>query len=186
LPETTISDGIIEFEQPSDFGLATTPEQILVSAYIPPCDSGFKYCLYYHGNEYKNTNFESAGLSIRTRDNFSKQEQCLTTPPEGYANMTPSVAREYPTYAVSAFSPLGDAAVGHYTTGEEYRIFVRDTCYQLDVRVGETQFQNYPEGSIEEFTKSNRTAMLSRLRTVAQNILLVEEHGTVPLVLPRP
>jgi len=47
--DQTVSDGVIKISIPSsEFGLAVTPEQIMVTSYIPPCDENFDYRLYYN------------------------------------------------------------------------------------------------------------------------------------------
>lgn len=175
------SDGVISFSRPSDFGLAVTAEQVLVKSYIPPCDPGFLYCLYYNGDAYTGTNFESAGLSISKRFDLANQNACLTTKPDGYTNLAPKILNKT-DYSISVFKNIGDAGAGHYATGEEYRLFTNDICYQFDIRVGETQYANYPEGSITKFTDGERTAMLEKLRTMIRDTKL--EKSSITITLP--
>ncbi len=180
----TTSDGTISFSRPADFGLAVTMEQIPVSSYIPPCIE-FTYCLYYSGAAYVGSNFESAGLSILNRSSgpdFSTQTACLTIQPDGYSGLSPKIAH-HTDYAIGVFAPIGDAAAGHYANGEEYRLFTDGKCYQFDIRIGETQFANYPAGTIKEFTASQRTALLAQLRSMVSGIKLVKSSST--LVLPQ-
>lgn len=175
------SDGMITFSTPQDFGLATTPDQVLAKAYIPPCDQGFDYCLYYNGTAYQGTNFESAGLSIRKRPDLSSQSACLATQPQGYSGLH-ATSTTQTSYAMSVFGPVGDAGAGHYASGQEYRLFTNATCYQFDTRVGETQFANYPAGSITQFTDAERESMFATLRGILSNITL---PGGVTLSLPQ-
>src|SRR5258708_11997428 len=51
-------------------------------------------------------------------------------------------------YTTSVFSPIGDAAAGHYASGALYRLYLQDssTCYEFETRLGQTQFANYPAG----------------------------------------
>ena len=171
----------LAFPVPSDFGLATAPEQILVTSYIPPCDSGFEYCLYYNSAAWAGTNFESAGLAITRRLDLANKEACLTSQPAGYTNLTAATA-ERASYAMSVFSGLGDAGAGHYASGSEYRLFASDKCYQFDTRIGEMQFGNYPEGSIAKFTDADRSAMQETLLNIIRSMTL--NQSGVHLQLP--
>ena len=178
--ETTVSDGTIHFAIPRDLGLAITSEQILAKAYIPPCDEGFDYCLYYNGHAYDGTNFESAGVGIRKRLDLTSQEACLTTAPEGYERLH-ATTTEKSAYAMSLFAPLGDAGAGHYASGEEYRLYTAGKCYQFDTRIGETQFANYPEGSIEKFADTERESLAATLRDIVSGITLVDSDAQLTL-----
>lgn len=180
--QKTVSDGIIKFDPQEDFGLAVTDEQILIDSYIPPCQPGFSYCLYYLGNKYQETNFDSAGLSIRKRGDLTIKDDCLTHLPAGYSNLS-SQSESHAGYAISVFSPLGDAALGHYSNGREYRIFSANICYQLNASVSESQFANYPTGSVEEFSSTDREQMFGTLRSLIEDITLVQTGEK--LFLPR-
>jgi len=158
----SISDGVITFSYSQDFRLASNQEQILVSSYIPPCDQDFNYCLYYFKNAYENTNFESAGLRIKKRDNFTNELDCLNNLSNGYVNME-SVLIDNGDYLISRFGPLGSAAAGHYTNGEIYRLWHQDICYEFEVKIGESQFANYPDGAIKLFTNQDRNWMKNQL-----------------------
>lgn len=103
----SISDETITFSYAPEFGLAVTPEQILVRSYIPPCDEDFHYCLYLVSGEYQGTNFESAGLRIKERTDLGSPEVCLNTPPEGYTVFEPEIHTGQ-EYATSVFAPVGE------------------------------------------------------------------------------
>lgn len=183
--DRSISDGTITIAYPSaDFGLATDPTQILVHAYIPPCDQNFNYCLYYNGGAYAGTNFESAGLRIDKRIDLTDERVCLGTPPDGYdASIAPSATTSADTYSSSVFSNLSDAGAGHYANGSLYRLFVRSdsSCYELETRVGATQYANYPAGSIQEFTAADQASVANELAAIIQNVSL----GGVKNLFPR-
>ncbi len=182
--DQTISDGTVSFAFPSaTFGLAVSADQVLVHSYIPPCAQGFGYCLYYIGADYQGTNFESAGVRIQKRPDLASESVCLRTPPDGYgAGTQPATTSSFSSYGASVFS-VGDAGAGHYASGDLYRVFYRPTatCYELETRIGATQFANYPAGSIKEFTADDQAAL-----TASLNDLLA--HMTLPnntaLVLP--
>jgi hypothetical protein len=168
-----VSDGTISFTIPSDFGLATAQEQILVRSYIPPCDPDFDYCLYYNGSAYEGTNFDSAGIRIEERSDLTTENLCLTTPPTGYSNFTPT-STTAGDYSISEFSPLGDAGAGHYAVGTLYRLWYDgdDTCYEFETRIGQTQFANYPSGTIQQFTATDQSALQSEMQNVLDGISL--------------
>jgi hypothetical protein len=170
--DQTVSDGTITISIPSsEFGLAAKKDQILVHSYIPPCDENFNYCLYYNGSAYTGTNFESAGLRIQKRDDLKTQPACLTTQLAGYNGLVPKTGSA-DSYATSVFSPLGDAGAGHYSSGSLYRLFYDNKCYEFQTRIGESQFANYPAGSIKEFTKTDQSAIQAKLQEILNNITL--------------
>lgn len=88
------------------------------------------------------------------------------------------------SYTTSLFAPLGNAGAGHYTSGALYRLFVANTCYEFETRIGETQFLNYPAGSIRKFTDANRASVASELTHMLQSITIASSTTTV--VFPTP
>jgi hypothetical protein len=173
---SSISDGtIILSYSEKDFGLATNQEQVLVKSYIPPCDTKFSYCLYYVGGKYAGTNFESAGLRISKRADLASERSCLNDPPAGFSSdRKPDASTTTARYSSSAFSKIGDAAAGHYANGSLYRVFYRSTgsCYEFETRIGQSQFMNYPTGSIKEFTAADQASLASMLDRVLDSITL--------------
>lgn len=176
--EQTIATPEITFSYPETFGLAVTQEQVLASSYIPPCEPGFDYCLYYHGKAYEGTNFDSAGLRVKRRGDLTSVDTCLTTSPEGYENLEPTM-QEMDTYSVSMFAPLGDAGAGHYARGALYRLSVGSACFEFQTRVGESQYANYEPGTIEEFTESDRAEVTRSLQGILQSVILTESKEKV-------
>ncbi|HVU75217.1 MAG TPA: hypothetical protein VHD38_00025 [Candidatus Paceibacterota bacterium] len=179
----TQSDGTITFAVPADFGMATDPQQILVSAYIPPCNSDFSYCLYYNGTAYQDTNFEAAGLRIAKRADISGEQSCLNTAPEGFdASTTPSQTANADAYSTSVFPDVGDAGAGHTAAGKLYRLYVKSnsSCYEFETRIGNTQYGNYPTGTIQEFTTADRAALQNELNAILKSVTL----GTTAVAFP--
>jgi hypothetical protein len=177
---SSTSDGIITFSVPHDFALATTPEQILAKAYIPPCDQGFDYCLYYNGTAYTGSNFESAGLTIEKRLDLKTQTACLTTQPAGYSNLHATTTQQT-SYSMSVMGPIGDAGAGHYASGQEYRLYTDGSCYQFETRIGETQYGNYPAGSITQFSDAERASLFATLQGILGAITLTRTGATLRL-----
>ncbi len=175
----TLPGGQVSLSYPPDFCLAAAPEPLTVTSYIPPCDQGFQYCLYYNGSAYSGTNFESAGIRINQRADLKTQNACLKTQPSGYMNLTPAIYNGS-GYFTSAFGPVGDAGAGHYANGALYRLYFSGNCYEFETRIGETQFANYPPGAIQQFTDADRTALFSELQSIIQSAVLNGSPVTFP------
>lgn len=167
----SVSDGTITFTVPSDFDLAVNQQQILTKSYIPPCDADFNYCLYYVGTAYQGTNFESAGIRIYKRTDLTTQSACMTTAPTGYSNFTPT-STTVGDYSVSEFTPLGDAAAGHFSSGTLYRLFYGGACYEFETRIGQSDYGNYPVGTIQQFTAADEAALQSEINNILGGITL--------------
>lgn len=185
--DQTISDGTLAISFPSaDFGLATNQTQLLVHSYIPPCDPGFNYCLYYIGTAYQGTNFESAGVRIQKRKDITTERLCLNTPPAGYdAGTVPDATSSADAYSASVFNEIGGAAAGHMAAGTLYRVYAKGnapSCYELETRIGQSQFANYPSGTIQQFTDADQLALQSEVQQVLATLQLAS--GT-PVVLPQ-
>jgi hypothetical protein len=165
------SDGTITFTNPSDFGLATNQQQILTRSYIPPCDADFNYCLYYVGTAYQGTNFDSAGIRIDKRTDLTMSSACLTTPPTGYSNFTPTTTTAG-DYSLSEFSPLGDAGAGHTAVDTLYRLSYNGACYEFETRIGQSQFANYPSGTIQQFTAADQASLQAEIIGILNGITL--------------
>lgn len=182
--DQSISDGTITMPYSlSDWGLAVSPEQILAQSYIPPCDSPFNYCFYYNGGAYQGTNFDSAGLRVTKRADLTTERTCLETPPTGFdASTTPTASSSTDLYSTSKFGNVGQGAAGHTSSDTLYRLFYRSpaTCYEFDARVAQSQFANYPAGSIQEFTTAKQNEVQSKLMSLLSNFTI----GTQKLQLP--
>ncbi len=175
----TISTPEITFGYQEDiFGLAVTDEQVLVKSYIPPCDPGFDYCLYYIGNAYEGTNFESAGVRIKRRTDLTTQSRCLSTLPDGFSGIAPKILMQK-TYGTSVFSPIGDAGAGHYASGAVYRLSFASTCYEFQTRIGQTQFANYEPGTIKEFTTQNQKDVEVILNSELAGIHFTSDNSSI-------
>jgi len=170
--DQSISDGTITVHYPSaNIGLATNKTQILVHPYIPPCDQNFNYCFYYTGTDYSATNFESAGIRIDARTDLATQSKCLSTLPAGYSGITPATASSS-DYAVSVFSPLSDAAAGHFANGALYRLAYAGKCYEFETRIGQSDYLNYPSGTIQQFTAADQATVTSLLQSILGTLTL--------------
>jgi hypothetical protein len=174
-----ISGGLLSFERPADWGLAISDEQVLMESVVPPCSSGFDYCLYYNATTtYADTNFESAGLRLESRPDLETEEACLNEPPVGYNDLNPEVSRK-DTYATSVFTPLRDAATGHSAEGLLYRLAFDATCYEFETRIGVSQFENFEPGTVEEFTASDRSEVEGNLANLLRMVRFTDNSTEV-------
>ena len=182
----SISDGTVTLHYSSEqFGLAVNKSQVLVNSYIPPCTEGFSYCLYYNAGAYQGTNFESAGVSMQKRTDLKNENSCITNVPNGFASsISPTAKNSGDGYTSSVFSPVGDAAAGHYAAGSIYRLFVKDStkCYEFETRIGESQYLNYPAGTIKEFTSEDRMIVAGMLRTVIDAVSVGTNSNLFPKI----
>lgn len=173
--DQSVSDGVITAKYLStDFGLATTLDQILLSpTVVSPCGGGFNYCLYLSTTTYNGSNFESAGVSITKRADLKTEKICTDTPPAGYdASVLPDARKPDTLYTSSVFKNVGDSGAGHVVDGTVYRLFYKQTstCYEVAEKVAYTQYGNYPSGSIKEFTSANKDAVIARLENIVDNM----------------
>lgn len=174
--DQAISDESIVFGYPSDnFGLAKKGDEIPVDSYVGTCNPDFDYCLYYVGSEYKGTNFESAGIRIKNRVDLTDEKSCIKTPPLGYDELSPSTETLGRVYSISKFPNIGDAAMGHFASGELYRFFIQSSakCYEFETRIGQTRFENYPEGTKVKFTDSDNAKVQDLLNQVIEHVSLI-------------
>jgi hypothetical protein len=178
--DQNLSDGTITINYPSaDFGLATNSKQILVSAVIPPCSGTFNYCLYFDNTStYAGTNFESAGIRIQKRPGLATQSLCLNTQPSGYTNLKPTIATST-DYAVSVFPQIGGGAAGSIAAGSLYRLAYNRTCYEIETRLGMSQFANYPSGTIQEFTSADQTTLQGELQSILSTLTIASSGEQV-------
>ncbi len=177
-----ISDGTISFSYPSSlFALATTPQQILVSSYIPPCNGNFNYCLYYSNTStYAGTNFETAGIRIDKRTDLTTESQCLNTAPDGFTGATSTVIASSSAYTLAEFPNVGGAAAGHFANGQLYRLSYPTpansatgiSCYEFETRVGQSDYLNYPSGSIQQFTTADQAIVQAQLQSILATVKL--------------
>jgi hypothetical protein len=168
----SVSDGTITLVYPTaNFALATSSQKITTRSYIPPCDPDFDYCLYYIGTAYQGTNFDGAGIRVQQRTDLTTQFACLVTAPTGYANFTPTSTTSG-DYAVSEFTPIGNAGAGHFAKGTLYRLEYNGACYEFETRIGQSQFANYPSGTIQQFTDADQASLQVEILGILNDVAL--------------
>lgn len=176
----TLPGGAVSFSYPPDtYGLATAPEQVLVHPTVPPCSTPFDYCVYRTGTEYASTTFESAGVAIRLRTDLATQRACLLTQPAGFTSLQ-SASSTSASYAASVFGPVDTAAAGHSSQGTLYRLWAAGGCTEWEARIGVTNADNYPPGTIEPFADEARAAVGTELASIINSVTV----SGVPVAWP--
>jgi hypothetical protein len=182
--ETHATPQGIGFTVPAPYALVTAPETLPVQSYIPACAQGFEYCVYRAGDQYKGTTFESAGVAINVMSNLSTESTCLNTPPTGYsANTKPANTYSGDTYATSRFGNLSDAATGHYSSGQLYRLYNRTnaSCTEFMAQVGQSQFANYPPGAIVQFTATDQANVEAEMHAFLSTVTVAGKAVQFPV-----
>ncbi len=174
----SVSDHTITISYPATFEVATLQSQVQGLSYIPPCESGFSYCFHYTGTAYAGTNFEAAGVGITKRTDLVGTDDCLNANPSGYSNQTP-VLHIGSGYTTGFYGPLSDAATGHYANDRLYRLSVNNSCYEIRERIGQTQFANFPKGTIIKFTPADEQALQTSLDDVLHSITILNGQSVV-------
>lgn len=171
--ETTLvlAGGETLVSYPADFGLAVTQEQLLVSSQIPPCEQGFNYCVYLDSDEFVGTNFASAGLRIDQRADLASEADCMLTQPSGYADLVPVVAGAS-DYATTMFAGVGQGAAGHFSQGSLGRLYFDSVCYEFETRIAQARYENFPQGSVEEYDAEDLAKTEVRLLGLLDSVTL--------------
>ncbi len=177
--QTVTTPAGLSFTYADPYGLATSPEQVLVKSYIPSCLGDFDYCIYRTGDQYAGTNFESAGIAIQQRKDLTTKTACLTEPPMGYENQKVTTL-DQSGYATSVSGPLGNGAAGHYSDGYQYRLWYGTTCYEFNAQIGESNYGNYPTGTKTEFTAADRAAVMKELTGILAHMSVNGTKITFP------
>lgn len=206
----TVAGGVVTLTYPAELALATTGQPLPIASTIPPCDDGFDYCFYMPEGAFAGTNFRAAGMSVTLRKGLTSRLSCLLAQPDGYQDLQPglvvpmresvgqdvggSAERDSTAEtgggapagpATSRFGGLGEGAAGTYYNGEERRLFVAGACYEFTTRVVESQFGNYPEGAVKEYTAEQRGATLARFDEVLANATVTVGDEVEPVEWPR-
>lgn len=180
----TISNGALSFSyDPHVWGLATNREQILVKSYIPPCLSEkFDYCLYYMGDSYKGTNFESAGVDISIRSDLTTKDKCMAPSADGYVDASSQIKEVSGSngYTIKTIGPVGDAATGHYSNGTVYYVYIGGGCYRFRMQIGQTRYENYSEGIIKRFTTEDEKAVNATMLALLHDMTFNGKHVDFP------
>jgi hypothetical protein len=159
----TIDIGLLTLHYPSRFHVATYPDGSLPATYIPLCRERFSVCVYVKGDDQE---FTGAAVRVDSTPVTSRDECLRPTGPE-----QPPVVRVEQTYALSAirhYDP-GESGFGHYASGELYRLFVGNSCYELEARL---IWQARQPRLTKDLTRDTRMAIERDLHRIVQSTTL--------------
>ncbi len=141
---------------PPDITFTEDKQQIRSLSYIPVCDTEtLVACFYYARQEYQDTNFEAAGLSVNLIEN-SSSDTCNVS--ELIITETPKTREINGVTFDTGIGGVG--ALGHQATDYVLRTFHRGTCVEVKVTITTSEYANYPPGTVREFTDSDREKVL--------------------------
>jgi hypothetical protein len=138
--EQKIVIGDITVSYPDDFGLAVRERQLTSEAAPPPCDLGFDYCMYYVGGIF-DLERETAGIRFNKRVNLNDKDKCLSTTPLGSFDYKIRTL-DKKAYTSSVWFPTEVASSTGYYSSELYRIYVGQTCYEVESRVSSPSYED--------------------------------------------
>lgn len=172
--EETITDIALNYSlsYPTDFTKLGTDERAELNTlgYIPPCTEDYNTCLYYSGERYTETNFDSAGLSAHIIE-ATNRESCEAFT-GSYLLPNTDISTENLNGNTFSVARSGDAGAGHIAEETLYRTYHNDICLEIVTRIGYTQFANYPEGTIKEFTENNREDLMNDMKNIIRTLSL--------------
>ncbi|MEX2541178.1 MAG: Gmad2 immunoglobulin-like domain-containing protein [Trueperaceae bacterium] len=167
----TLAGGRVSLDAPAKLALAISQEQLLESSSPPPCAEGFTYCFYPPTGSFENTDFRSAGLGVFRREDLRAEVSCLLAQPDGWSNLQPGIVRRN-TSSTSRFGNTGQGAAGSFTSGEVLRLFDGEECWEFEVRVAQTRYENYEPGTIDRFTDEQRIQVEKTLWSILESATL--------------
>lgn len=155
---------------PETFTALSEAEQDILPSlgYVPPCDENHSNCLYYIGTEFEGTNFDSAGIS--TKNLIDTGEENCTSFNEAYTLPDSEISTEEIDSNLFYVARSGNAGAGHMAEETLYRTYHSNTCVEITTRIGYSQFGNYPEGSVEEFTAEDKNELMNSMKEVVHTL----------------
>lgn len=147
--------------------LLDTTSSIATSGYIPVCDPDqTAVCFVYPESALPHRNFSGAGLAIGALTSDTSTSTCLALH-NGEQSASGTVWIDSSMFTVY---PFGDAAMSHYSVGNNYRAFRDGVCWQVTTRVNTTNFDVYEPGMIDRFTTSDEAVVQSAINNVFESI----------------
>jgi hypothetical protein len=151
--------------QPTD---SVTPP----SYYIPVCDSETMLaCLVYPEEKYKGTNFEGGGFSVNLIRSAGTEKKCATY--RGETLIDYRLINGIKFYSTED----GTGAAGHKSLDRVYRTMRGENCFEVVLRVNESQFANYEPGTIKEFTADDEKVVFNLFTNVLKTFNFSEKNA---------
>ncbi len=142
--------------------------------YIPPCQGNPFTCIFYNGNEYKNTNFDGAGLSVHIDPALNSPTLCSQK--TSSQNDRPAIANRTINGITWSIFESGDAAAGHSSKDLIYNTFQNGNCYEVITSIGQSSFDNYdPSLGVKRF---DDTALKAQLYQILSTFVFIQPTVT--------
>lgn len=145
-----------------DMVFVADKEKIQLLGYIPLCDPETSLaCIVYPESLLPGRNFQGGGVAVGILSGRTSEAACLASENEMGAEAPVTIGG----HSFAAFR-YGDAAMSHQSSGENYRAFVNNRCYQISTRINTTTFEVYEAGTIQRFTDAERAMVAQKLQEV--------------------
>jgi hypothetical protein len=151
--------------------------------FIPVCENEAAVCVLYPKNKYEGTGFEGASFQV-SEISASTESECLTPPANPDAGARGHTYRV--AFVVSANRPTelingtkfmhgeaAGAATGHVISTDLYRNFHLRRCFELSVRLAQSNLEHDPPGAGPEFTRGDQQHVLSDLNEILRSFKFV-------------
>lgn len=140
---------------------------------IPICDLTSIACLYFKEDQYPNTNFRGAGLSINTRTKALSSASCDLEMVPGGRN-TGSKTINFTSYRTFT---TGGAAAGNQNQDSIYLTFKNNTCFEIIGRIvtDSSDVNSEPAGSIKTFTSKDQTDLIDQFDQILSTLTFTKK-----------
>ena len=177
-PDQNSDDSVYEaddysFRYPSEFAVVESGDEFPEAArgYIPACGDGggnFDVCAYYQAENLSETNFQTAGLSIRNRADIDSRDSCVAAD-GNYPVVENEHTEEIDGIEFMVFD-VTEAATSHRAETRVYRGWVDGSCTEMAARISSTVYEVYPADEVSEFSEEMRTDVRQKLDDIVASL----------------
>ncbi len=150
------------------------------NAYFPVCDddasagSETVVCIAYPREKFADApTFEAAAFSVATISGVRSDKECLSGPQDWLPEWKKSTGIETINQIKFKVFEVGEAGMSQGVSGQLYRAFHENKCYQLSIRMANANEGAF-DGDIVEFTKEDLDEVHSRLEQARDSFRFVE------------
>ena len=127
-------------------------------SYIPICDESTVACFEYDGAEYKETNFQAAGLSVNILRDARTEQDCNKIDTGQFPIKTKTINGVSFHYGTT-----GSVGLSNGKSGPSYRAFYQNVCFEIAVGIAETSLGAYDPGAITAFNSTRLEKLLEEM-----------------------
>ncbi|HEX7004229.1 MAG TPA: hypothetical protein VF168_08580 [Trueperaceae bacterium] len=133
---------------------------------VPPCAHGFALCVYYAGDDYRETNLISAGVAVRWLD--LPEQRCESV--AGNYAVVENVRRESLGEDEYLVFETSEAAMNKAASDVVYRRWSARSCLELVTRIATTNVGVYEPGAVAELGADQLSTLRQLLRRIAATL----------------